>query len=53
MSKIWTVKLEEDPDDPESLILPFPDDLLEQAGWYVGDVLVWTIQDDGVFITKK
>jgi hypothetical protein len=50
----WEIILEEDPDDPETLILPFPDDLLEITGWQIGDTLIWTIEDNGrVFITKK
>lgn len=49
----WTVIVQEDPDDPESLILPFPDDLLEQTGWKIGDTLVWVVEDDRVTISKK
>jgi hypothetical protein len=53
-NKSWTVDLLEDLEDPDSLILPFPDDLLAQAGWQPGDVLIWTINDDGtVIVTKK
>lgn len=53
-AKIWTVTVEEDPNNPESLILPFPPELLEQAGWTVGDTIVWDIKEDGrIFLTKK
>ena len=51
--KHWTVTIQADADDPETLILPFPDDLLEEAGWKIGDTLIWTIEDDRVIITKK
>lgn len=51
--KTWTVIVQADPDDPETLILPFPDDLLEEAGWKEGDTLIWTVEDNRVIITKK
>jgi bifunctional DNA-binding transcriptional regulator/antitoxin component of YhaV-PrlF toxin-antitoxin module len=53
MNKSYTLHLEEDPDDSENLLLTFPDELLESAGWNVGDVLVWNIEDDGTIILKK
>lgn len=53
MSKHWTVIVEEDPTDPESLILPLPEDLLAEAGLVEGDTLVWTIEDSRVLLTKK
>lgn len=43
---LWTINLEEDPETGE-LILPFPPDLLAEAGWAEGDVLEWTDQGDG------
>lgn len=53
-NKTWTVDLLEDPEDPESLLLTFPDEMLEQAGWKPGDVLVWHVEDNGaISITKK
>ena len=54
VSRVWTVPLEADPDDPESLILTFPDELLEETGWAVGDTLIWIVEENGsVTITKK
>jgi hypothetical protein len=53
-SKVWTVTLLEDPDDPEGCILPFPEDMIAIAGWKEGDILNWDVQDDGtVLVTKK
>ena len=47
----WTVTVEEDGDD---FILPLPDDLLEQAGWKIGDTLVWDVRPNGrIFLSKK
>ena len=49
----WTITLEEDPETGE-IILPFPEDLLEQAGWKEGDTLEWTDNGDGSWsITKS
>jgi hypothetical protein len=53
MNKSYTLSVEEDPEDPESLLLNFPDELLESVGWKIGDVLVWNIEDDGTIVLKK
>jgi hypothetical protein len=53
MNKSYILSVEEDPEDPESLLLNFPDEILESVGWNVGDVLVWNIEDDGTIILKK
>lgn len=51
MKTKWTAYVEQDGDD---LILPLPNDLLEQMEWKVGDVLIWDMRDDGsVILTKK
>ena len=39
--------------DDEGCYLTFSDDLLEQLGWSVGDVLNWDEQDDGTIIVTK
>jgi hypothetical protein len=52
MSKSWTITLEEDPETNE-LILPFPPDLLEEAGWVEGDTLEWTDLKDGSWSLAK
>lgn len=47
----WTAYVQQDGDD---LILPLPDEAMEQMGWKVGDVLVWDVRLDGtVVLTKK
>lgn len=40
MSKTWTTKVEEDPETGE-LIITFPDELMDQVGWQIGDNIVW------------
>ena len=52
MNKTYTCGVVEDPDDPTELALDFPDDLLIEAGWKVGDNLefkeigekIWSIE---------
>ena len=39
--------------DDEGYFLTFTDDLLEQLGWKVGDVLNWDEQDDGSIRVSK
>ena len=40
-------------EDNEGCYLTFTDDLLEELGWGVGDVLDWDLQDDGTIIVTK
>ncbi len=51
--KTWTLTVEDDPDTGDC-ILTFPEDLLIQAGWKEGDVLIWTDLKNGSWqLTKK
>lgn len=52
MSKSWTITLEDDPATGD-LILPFPDDLLEAAGWREGDTLEWIDNQNGSWTLRK
>ena len=49
----WTLEVCEDPDDVDSLVLQFPDDLLAATGWRPGDTIIWQEQDNGDWILKK
>lgn len=49
----WTITVEENPDNPDELILPLPDDLLNEAGWVEGDTLEWIDNNNGTFILEK
>ena len=49
----YILNVESDPEDPENLMLTFPDDLLEKMDWKIGDTLVWDVQDDGTITLKK
>jgi len=46
----WTVILEEDGDD---LVMPLPQELLDQMGWLPGDTLNWQNEDDGTWTITK
>lgn len=53
MNEHHIVTIQEDPESGD-LILPFPEGMLEQMGWDVGDTLNWEAKDNGTFhITKK
>lgn len=52
-TKTWTAMVEPDPDNPEECMLVFPEDLVEQVGWEIGDTLSWDIQTDGTVIISK
>lgn len=52
MSKTYTVRLEKD-DESEDLILPLPNELLEEMGWKVGDDLEWLDNKNGTFSLAK
>jgi hypothetical protein len=38
--KTWTTKVEQNPETGE-LIINFPDELMEQVGWKIGDNILW------------
>jgi hypothetical protein len=52
-SKTHTVSVIVDPDNPEELAIPLPDELLESLGWKVDDTLEWHDNGDGSWTMKK
>jgi hypothetical protein len=52
--KRYTVRLVEDPDNPQELILPLPDAMMDSLGWDIGDTLVWNLNkyDETITISK-
>ena len=52
MNKTYTVAIEKDPETGE-LVLPFPQELLEELEWHPGDTLVWDARNDGSFVLSK
>ena len=46
----YTVTLEEDGDE---CILPLPDELLDNLGWYENDILEWIVNDDNTITIRK
>lgn len=49
----WVLEVQEDPTNPDELILQFPPELLEVAGWKEGDNLTWTDRGDGSWELSK
>jgi hypothetical protein len=52
IEKIHTVTLEEDPETGD-LILPFSDEILQEAGWKEGDVIEWIDNENGSWSLVK
>jgi len=47
----YTVTLDELGED---LVLPLPDEVMDQLGWYDGDVLEWVVnEEDSTVIIRK
>ena len=53
MNKTYTLPVESDPEDPENLLLTFPDELIASLGWKIGDTLIWDIEENGTITLKK
>jgi bifunctional DNA-binding transcriptional regulator/antitoxin component of YhaV-PrlF toxin-antitoxin module len=46
------VTLQEDPTTGE-LILPLPEEVLDQLGLDIGDTLIWSVESNGSIILSK
>jgi hypothetical protein len=49
----WTVVLESADDGSGDLILPLTDEIMESAGWQIGDTLEWIDNKNGTWSIKK
>lgn len=49
----WTVTVEEADDGSGDLVMPFPQDFLDQQGWKEGDTLDWKDNGDGSWTLEK
>ena len=49
----WTVTLEEADDGSGDLVMPLPQDFLDQQGWREGDVLDWKNNNNGSWTLSK
>jgi bifunctional DNA-binding transcriptional regulator/antitoxin component of YhaV-PrlF toxin-antitoxin module len=54
MEKTYNVEdiFQDDPDNPENVIMTIPDEIMEKMGWTAGDTLSFDIQDGVVSIVK-
>lgn len=48
--KTWIAEVQEDPNNPEELILTFPQEMLEELGWKEGDILEWNETEVNAFV---
>ena len=48
--KTWSAMIEEEGED---LILPFPQEMLDEIGWKPGDNLEWYDRGDGTWEIRK
>ena len=51
MSHRFVVTLEED--QYGDLIMPIPEEILDELGWTVGDDLDYTLDDDSIILRKS
>lgn len=49
----WVITLEAADDGSGDLVLPLTDEIMESAGWQVGDTLEWIDNKDGTWSIKK
>ncbi len=49
-AKLYTVEVTEEGKD---LVIEFPEEIVEEQGWIVGDKLEWIIHDDYVILRKQ
>jgi hypothetical protein len=49
----WTITLEEADDGTGDLVLPLTDEIMESAGWQVGDTLEWIDNKNGTWSIKR
>jgi len=49
----WTVTVEEADDGSGDLVMPLPQDFLDQQGWQEGDTLDWIDNKDGSWSIQK
>ena len=49
----WTITLEAADDGSGDLVLPLTDEIMDSAGWQIGDTLEWIDNKNGTWSIKK
>jgi hypothetical protein len=49
----WTITVEEADDGSGDLVLPLTDEIMDSAGWKIGDTLEWIDNKNGTWSIKK
>lgn len=52
MTKTYTVTVEYDP-ITDDYVLPFPDEMLNELGWEIGDTLHWSVEGNTIILSKQ
>lgn len=47
---MYQVEVQEDGEDQ---FIEFPEEIIEEQGWKIGDTLEWIIHDDYIILRKK
>jgi hypothetical protein len=48
---IYTVTVEEDSNG--EMVLPFPDEMMDELNWEIGDSLIWSQEPNGNIVISK
>ena len=49
----WTITVDEADDGSGDLVLPLNDEIMDSAGWKIGDMITWIDNKDGTWSIKK
>ena len=49
----WTITVEEADDGSGDLVLPLTDEIMDSAGWKIGDTLEWIDNKNGTWSLKR
>jgi hypothetical protein len=52
MTKQWIVEAKEDPETGD-VILPFPEEMIQECGWVNGDEIDFELSDYGVVVINR
>ena len=50
--KTYTTTVIEDPENPDEVIITFPEEMMAELKWVEGDTVKWEVKDGQAFITK-
>lgn len=48
-----TVKVIQDPDNPDELVLDLGDKICDELGWKEGDTLIWEVDEQNNIVVRR